>query len=673
MQSQNASTEPITAAANGADGNGVPPTLVTDGAPSKQWCPPKVVEASSEAPARHIPDAIDLANSFLRRFHPATLWALTSFGPGKTEVGPAQTFDPADPGVEGKVRKFISGLQGKRNIYFSVNDVGVMLMKKATKKDIVEIHWLHVDADLSKQLNWNDQKSVEAEKARVLEDLRSYEPPPTAIVWSTGGYQGFWRLSEIIRVNGDPALMAPIERRMQHIEQTFAADACHNADRIMRLPYTINVLDGPDGTKTKAGRRPAMAELVEFHEDRIYDLEEFPEVEPSHPVNGAHTWRHAADALPEMERIRSALSYIPADDRADYLYICMAIKSELGDSGFGVAREWAMTSVKFDEAEFRKTWASIKPEGGRTIRTLFGKARDHGWREDRSTSSNYHAKSHGEPPPPDEDQTGKPSDADSGPEGDDGDEPLPLVRKLPPAGPFPLDALGALKEATLAIHAATQAPVAICANSVIATVALAAQAHVDVMLPTGRTRPISVDLLTIAPSGERKTTVDNLATESVKLRQSELREEQQQKFAKHVAERKAWEGQTRKIANDKKLTYAEQKEKIASLGPEPLPPLAPFLVVHEPTIEGLAKLLHEGQPSIGIFTSEGGAFIGGHGFTEDAKLRTAANLSLLWDDGSMSRVRAGDGAMALEGKRVSMHLQAQPDVGARFLCDRTLG
>ena len=37
---------------------------------------------------------------------------------------------------------------------------------------------------------------------RVLAQLRSYNPPPTAINWSGGGYQGFWRLSEVIVVNG---------------------------------------------------------------------------------------------------------------------------------------------------------------------------------------------------------------------------------------------------------------------------------------------------------------------------------------------------------------------------------------------------------------------------------------------------------------------------------------
>ena len=83
-------------------------------------------------------------------------------------------------------------------------------------------------------------------------------------------------------MNGNSELMAQAERRMQRIAQTFNADACHNADRIMRLPGTINVLGK---TKVRAGRSRAVAALVEFHEDRIYHLEDFPEPDgpPSRP------------------------------------------------------------------------------------------------------------------------------------------------------------------------------------------------------------------------------------------------------------------------------------------------------------------------------------------------------------------------------------------------------
>jgi hypothetical protein len=103
-----------------------------------------------------------------------------------------------------------------------------------------------------------------------------------------------------------------------------------------------------------------------------------------------------------------------------------------------------------------------------------------------------------------------------------------------------------------------------------------------------------------------------------------------------------------------------------------VPPLDPMLTCPEPTFEGLFKLLVIGQPSLGIFTTEGGQFIGGHGMSEDAKLRTAAGLSKFCDDGEARRVRVADGATTLPGRRVSMHLMVQPDVAAIMLSDRLL-
>ncbi len=61
----------------------------------------------------------------------------------------------------------------------------------------------------------------------------------------------------------------------------------------------------------------------------------------------------------------------------------MAMKSAFGDAGFGPCRDWAMTSIKFDDGEFRRSWSSITADGGITIATLFGMAREHGWREER--------------------------------------------------------------------------------------------------------------------------------------------------------------------------------------------------------------------------------------------------------------------------------------------------
>src|SRR5215469_17849719 len=86
--------------------------------------------------------------------------------------------------------------------------------------------------------------------------------------------------------------------------------------------------------------------------------------------------------------------------------------------------------------------------------------------------------------------------------------PRPLMRELPPADPFPIDALGdVLAPAARAIQDRVRAPLAICGQSVLAAANLATQAHVNVVLPigSGQPKPVSGYFMTVALSGERKS------------------------------------------------------------------------------------------------------------------------------------------------------------------------
>jgi hypothetical protein len=58
--------------------------------------------------------------------------------------------------------------------------------------------------------------------------------------------------------------------------------------------------------------------------------------------------------------------------------------------------------------------------------------------------------------------------------------------------------------------------------------------------------------------------------------------------------------------------------------------------------------------------------------SDEARLRTAAGLSAAWDGDPIKRVRAGDGTIVLPGRRVSMHLMAQPTVADIWLRDPLL-
>ena len=97
-----------------------------------------------------------------------------------------------------------------------------------------------------------------------------------------------------------------------------------------------------------------------------------------------------------------------------------------------------------------------------------------------------------------------------------------------------------------------------------------------------------------------------------------------------------------------------------------------MLTSTEPTLEGLCKQFPTHHPSLGIFSSEGGQFIGGHGMQEENKLKTAAGLSALWDGEPVRRVRAGDGAAVFAGRRVTAHLMIQPTVATTLFSDELL-
>jgi hypothetical protein len=97
-----------------------------------------------------------------------------------------------------------------------------------------------------------------------------------------------------------------------------------------------------------------------------------------------------------------------------------------------------------------------------------------------------------------------------------------------------------------------------------------------------------------------------------------------------------------------------------------------MMLTCRPTFEGLCKLFAAGHPSLGVFSTEGGQFIGGHGMSADKRIKTACGLSDLWDGKPIRRVRAGDGATILPGRRLSAHLMAQPGVASLLFSDETL-
>jgi hypothetical protein len=253
--------------------------------------------------------------------------------------------------------------------------------------------------------------------------------------------------------------------------------------------------------------------------------------------------------------------------------------------------------------------------------------------------------------------------------------PRPLTRDLPPADPFPVDALGnLLGNAALAIHDRVQAPMAIGGQSVLGAAALAAQGHADIALPigAGSARPLSLYLITVAATGERKSECDRQALWPIEKHEANLRASYEADAPDYLNSKTAWDKAREAAVKAGKGNKSAIKFELEAIGPAPRAPLEPILTCPEPTFEGLCKLFAVGQASLGIFATEGGQFIGGHGMNDDAKLKTACGLSDLWDGKAIRRVRGGDGATVLPGRRLSLHLMAQPGVAAVLFTDHLL-
>ncbi len=215
------------------------------------------------------------AIDFLKQWEPEGPWVLSAIAVDQKDMKTA-TFYPGGK----KAKKWLDKYNGKWNLYFHVNRPMRDLEKKAERQDIKEITWLHIDIDP------RAGEDLDKERERALNLL--VEPPegvpkPTVIIFSGGGYQGFWKLEDPIPVNGDLVKAEDAKRYNIQLEIVFGGDSCHNIDRIMRLPGTINL---PTKTKIKKGRKPILAELLEFEPDRIYPVSTFtkaPEVQASEP------------------------------------------------------------------------------------------------------------------------------------------------------------------------------------------------------------------------------------------------------------------------------------------------------------------------------------------------------------------------------------------------------
>ncbi|KWR89712.1 YfjI family protein [Cupriavidus sp. IDO] len=255
-------------------------------------------------------------------------------------------------------------------------------------------------------------------------------------------------------------------------------------------------------------------------------------------------------------------------------------------------------------------------------------------------------------------------------------EPQALIAKVEPE-PYPLQALpSGIRAAVEEVQSFVQAPVPLVAGCALSALSLAIQAHTDVQRAEKLQGPSSLFLLSIADSGERKSSCDGFFMQGIRDYERAREEAGKPIIKAYKADHAAWEAkcegvqQRIKEAVKKAQPTADFEDELRDLElHEPEPPKIPRLLYENITPEKLAFELGTAWPSGGIASAEAGVVFGGHAMSADSVMRNLAQLNQLWDGASIRVDRRTSESFSVRGARLTVALQIQ-DATLRSFFDR---
>ncbi|MDH5637728.1 MAG: DUF3987 domain-containing protein, partial [Nitrospinota bacterium] len=276
-------------------------------------------------------------------------------------------------------------------------------------------------------------------------------------------------------------------------------------------------------------------------------------------------------------------------------------------------------------------------------------------------------------------------------------QPQPLVASIEPK-PFPVEALPkTIQAAVMEVQGFVKAPMPLVASSALGVASLVTQAHFDIERDVKLKGPIGLYLLTIAESGERKSTVDKYYMTSVHEWEKEQSAKATKEYEEYESAQAAWEARHKGLLdrirknkrNGSKSASKDKKDESPSdssfsgvdlsgiLSPEdieleelkrtkPKAPIIPRLLHNNATTEALIRNLAKGWPSGGMITSEAGTVFGGHSMKAEGIKANLAQLNLLWDGAPVSSERITTDEYSAYGIRFTVCLAVQPAVLQNF-------
>lgn len=243
----------------------------------------------------------------------------------------------------------------------------------------------------------------------------------------------------------------------------------------------------------------------------------------------------------------------------------------------------------------------------------------------------------------------------------------PLIQPYIPT--FPISSLPpSIQSAVWEVQSKTQAPMALVAASALGAISLACQNSVDVCRLNGLISPCSLYLITLADSGERKSTVDSLLMQAITAFDADQTVKATLAHAQYKTDKKAFAIEQKVIEkslgsalkNNNENTEEVRKKLTEFLSTEPVKPKQLRLVYNDATPDAIKVSLHENSSSIGIISDEAGVVFSGR------VLRDLGLINQLWS-GSQLHIDRADESFVVLNPRLTLSLMVQKGVLDEYL------
>ena len=231
-----------------------------------------------------------------------------------------------------------------------------------------------------------------------------------------------------------------------------------------------------------------------------------------------------------------------------------------------------------------------------------------------------------------------------------------------------------LQEAVDEVAQFVQSPYSMLASSAISVLSIACQGLFDVRRSERLEGPCGLYFLTIAESGERKSTGENIFMVAIRDYERIITERTKPLMKEYTAKLNAWEskcaGIKDRIRQDTKKgedtsNAEEELQKLVSNPPKH--PRIPRLIYTDATPEALAYSLHKQWPSGGLISAEGGQILGSHAMSQTSVMRNIGMLNQLWDGNPLYIDRKTSDSFTAIGARLTISIQVQESALREFI------